>query len=143
MKKAILTIAVLGITFFVQAQHVDESKVPAAVKKALYQKYPDQSDVKWEKEKGKYEASFNAAGIPTSVLINSTGSILEFEFVVSENELPREIFDYLSNTEPKQAIKKASIIKDAAGNKMFEAEVNGNDYIFDSNGKFIRKEKEI
>lgn len=133
---------VLALTFgagCANAQKLKETEVPAAVKAAMTKKYPAIKDVEWEKEGANYEAGFDLNKVETSVVITPAGVILETESEIAVSALPKAATDYLSKNLPGKKIKEAAKLTDANGTVTFEAEVNDADYIFDSNGNFIKK----
>jgi len=55
-------------------------------------------------------------------------------------QLPAVIAPYVKVHYNGAKIKEAGKVTDAAGNHFFEAEIKGNDLIFDENGKFVKKD---
>ena len=85
MKKIIgltaILFAVTSITFAQEkgenenSEHID---VPAKVKAALQQKYPEAKNVGWEKENGNYEANWGGkSGEDNSVQFTPSGNFIE------------------------------------------------------------------
>jgi hypothetical protein len=71
----------LGILFILPsfAQKVKSNDVPAAVKSALQQKYPDAKNVYWEKEHGNYEANWGGKSKEdNSVQFTPAGEFIEY-----------------------------------------------------------------
>ncbi|MEO5642889.1 MAG: hypothetical protein ABIQ40_08905 [Bacteroidia bacterium] len=137
-----LMMFVLALTFgagCANAQKLKETEVPAAVKAAMAKQYPAIKDVEWEKEGANYEAGFDLNKVETSVVITPAGVILETESEIAVSALPKAATDYLVKNLPGKKIKEAAKLTDANGTVTFEAEVNDADYIFDSNGNFIKK----
>lgn len=119
------------------AQKKDET--PAAVKAVFAKKFPTAKDVKWEKEDGKYEASFKDNGKETSILYSATGAVEETETSISLADLPPRARKYAQG---KGTIKEASKIVLASGAVHYEAEVKGKDLIFDEEGNFLNEKTE-
>jgi hypothetical protein len=140
MKRVKLVAASAMITSLAWAQKINEKEVPIAVKNALYQKYPDAKEVKWEKENQQIEAEFDVKKADVSVLFDDQGNIIETEQEIEINELPKGVVDYVKS-HYKQNIKEAAKITDAKGTVTYEAEIKGMDLIFDSNGKFLKEIK--
>ena len=71
--KKLLMMATLAtsISLVACAQKLDASKVPAGVKAAFTKQYPGVT-AKWEKEDGKYEASFKQGGMICRPCLNPT-----------------------------------------------------------------------
>jgi uncharacterized lipoprotein NlpE involved in copper resistance len=142
MKKTILLAAIAFTAITANAQKMKEADVPASVKAAFVKQYPAVKGAKWEMEDGKYEAGFDLNKVETSVLIESNGTIVETESEIAVSALPKAVADYCAKNCAGKKIKEASKITDAKGKVTFEAEVNEADYLFDSNGMFIKKSVE-
>lgn len=142
MKKTTLLLALTGFLFLsVHAQNLQESKVPAAVKSAFMKAHPNMKG-EWEKEGGDYEVNFKMDGKSMSSVINKAGAILSTETELTPNELPQSVQTYLAQHYKGAKIKGAAkIIKDN-GEVCYEAGVNGKEFLFDSNGKMLKKAKE-
>jgi hypothetical protein len=140
MKKIILLHTVIFCVVSMQAQKIDESVVPTNVKTTFQKTYPSIKKVKWEKEKGNYEANFKEGTIEESATFNIDGKFLESEKTISVSALPKAATEYLSKNLPGKEIKEASKIENAAGIITYEAEVNKIDYTFDANGNYLKQE---
>jgi hypothetical protein len=140
MKKILFTIAIFTGAAYANAQKVNEADVPAAVKTEFKSLYANVAGVKWEKEKGNYEANFNQGKTEMSVTITSSGKLMETEESIAIASLPKGATDYLNKNLAGKKIKEASKIKDAAGKMTYEAEVDGIAYTFDEGGNFVKKE---
>ena len=140
MKKAILTLVVLSLACFVQAQQVNESKVPVKIKDAFNSKNPEASLFRWEKQKNNYKAVYKGTdNAETTALYSPSGKLIEREFKLSSEEWSTIIVEYLSNVEPKQTLNMISVVMDADGHKSYKAQIHGMYYFFDSNESFVRK----
>jgi hypothetical protein len=141
MKKMILVgLVFAGVTAF--GQKIDASKVPTAAQSAFSKNFPGVKDVKWEKEKGNYEANFKQNGQKMSALFDANGAWLETETDIAINTLPIAVTDYVAKNYKGEKIKEAAKLKMANGDNNYEAEVKGMDLIFDANGKFIKSVKD-
>jgi Putative beta-lactamase-inhibitor-like, PepSY-like len=141
MKKIAVVIALLLFATVSFAQKMQEKDVPNAVKAAFQKQYPTASDVKWEKEGEKFEASFDLNKIDNSVLFDAKGNLLETEVEIELNQLPKTILDYVATNYKGQKIKEAAKITDAKGVLTYEAEIKGKDLIFDEKGNFLKEVK--
>lgn len=137
MKNVLIILAIMLSATLANAQKVASSKVPVNVKASLQKNYPNVTDVKWEKEHGNYEAEFKVDGLEYSVLLTGSGVVLETEVELAENELPQKARTYVATTYKGSKIKEASRITTNKGVVKYEAEVNGKDLLFDSEGNFI------
>jgi hypothetical protein len=116
--------------------------VPAAVKAALAKKYPEASNVTWEKEKGNYEGNWGGkSGEDHSVQFTPTGTFIEIVNAIPVSELPKNTVDYVKAHYKGAKITEAGKVTDAKGKTSYEAEVNGRDVIFDETGNFVKAEK--
>lgn len=148
MKKMIGLTAILfalGSATFAQEKGENENsehiKVPAKVKMALKQKYPEAKNVGWEKENGNYEANWGGkSGEDNSVQFTPSGSFIEIVKAISVSELPANTIAYVKE-HYKTKITEAGKVTDAKGGTSYEAEVKGRDVIFDKDGNFIKAEK--
>ena len=132
---------VAAIGFSACAQKLDASKVPAAVKTAFVKQYPGLT-TKWEKEDGKFEASFKQNGKTMSALFEANGTMTESETDIKVSDLPANILAYVKEHYKGKTIKEGAKITKADGTVNYEAEVDGKDVIFDSNGKFLKEAKD-
>lgn len=139
MRTFLMLVALLGVNQL-SAQKLKDAEVPAAAKKTFEKSYPDIKGAKWEKEDGNYEAEFELNKKETSVLFDVNGNLLATETEISPEELPKAVSEYVAKNLKGQKIDEASKIIDSKGGHSFEAEIGGADYIFDSNGTFIKKE---
>lgn len=132
-------LSLAGITF---GQKVKEETVPSPVKAAFDKQYPDAKEVSWEKENAGYEVGFQWKGSDYSVLYDASGKVIETEVEIKVSELPAASIEYVKNKYPGSKIMEAAKITGADGTVTFEAEVKGMDLIFDSNGTFIKSNKD-
>lgn len=136
------------------AQKLKEADVPSAVQEAFKKQFPGAKVEKWEKEDGNYEAEFEITRISMdksnskkeeiekSVVYTPTGELVQTEEEIKVADLPKAVSDYVTKNLAGKKINEASKIIDANGTVMYEAEVDRADYIFDSNGAFVKKEVE-
>src|ERR1700753_848532 len=78
------------------AQDIKAKNVPAVVKEALAKKYPNTSQVSWEKEKGNYEANWGGkSGEDTSVQFTPAGAFVEEVDAIPVSQLPAAVATYV------------------------------------------------
>lgn len=141
MKKLMCLLAgIVLLAGTVTAQKLKEAQVPAAVKAAFAKHFPG-VNVKWEKEDAKYEAGFHQNGKEMSALFDANGTLTETEVAIKIAELPAAVHQYIQKNHPGVKIKEASKITLADGTIHYEAEVNGQDLLFDTAGNFIKAVK--
>lgn len=142
MKKIVFLLTAVASVSFANAQKIQEKDVPASVKAGLQKQFPNAQNIKWEKEKGNYEAGFKVKQADYSVLVGTSGNIMETEVPIANDALPASVKEYVSKHYPNKKIKEAAKITDAKGVLTYEAEVNGKDLIFDDSGKFLKEVKD-
>lgn len=131
---------ITAIVFAANAQKVDASTVPAAVKTSLAKQYPG-TTAKWGKDDGKYEAGFDHNGHEMSALFEASGTMRESEMEIKVSELPASVMQYITTHHKGATVKEAAKIAKANGEVNCEAEVKGKDLVFDANGKFLKEVK--
>jgi Putative beta-lactamase-inhibitor-like, PepSY-like len=141
MKTLITSAIALCIGFNASAQKVQEKAVPEAVVKTFKAKYPSAKEVKWEKEKGNYEAEFEIKETSMSAIFNPAGNLMESETRISRSMLPKAISEALAKDYPGYKIEEMAKIE-SEGKVTYEAEVEKGeksmDLIFDENGKLLK-----
>ena len=141
MKKLFVVLfTIAAVSFTACAQKLDASKVPAAVKESFSRQFPGASP-KWQKEEENYEAGFKLQGYENIALFDANGTFSEFETEINLSELPAAVNAYIKKHHTGKKIKEAAKIIKPNGEINYEAEVNGNDLIFDANGNFVKEVK--
>ncbi|MDE3125403.1 MAG: PepSY-like domain-containing protein, partial [Bacteroidota bacterium] len=118
------------------AQSFHSFLIPKTVSVSFFKHFPGIIPF-WKKVDTHYEAGFHQNGKEMSALFDANGTLTETEVAIKIAELPAAIHQYIQQKYPGATIKEASIITLANGTKHYEAEVNGQDLIFDSAGNFI------
>ena len=139
MKKSILVLAMAFIAISVNAQKVKEADVAPAAKASFVKLHPSAKVDKWEHEGINWEAEYTEGGVETSVEFGPNGQLLATETEIAVTALPKGVADYCAKNMAGKKIKEASKIIAANGTVSYEAEVDEADYIFDSNGSFLKK----
>ena len=135
--------ALLCITAFAaSAQKIASSKVPDAVQSSFRKNFPTVKDVKWEAEKGDYEAGFKEGATKMSALFSAAGQWKETEKAIPVANLPAAAHAYIRTHHKGADIKDAAELKGADGSTRYEAEVKGTDLIFDAKGNFLKAQKD-
>ena len=140
MKKTIIAVLLL-ISVAAIAQKVDASKIPASVKASFSKNFPGLAQVKWEREKGNFEAGFTQNGLKMSAVFDEKGNLIETETAIDIANLPAGAKEYIAQNYKGSKIKEAAMLKMPNGDINYEAEVKDSDLIFDASGKFIKKTK--
>ncbi len=139
MKNTFVWVVVMLCTLNINAADKKNLIVPANVKAVFQKEFPGAAHIKWEKERGSYEAAFTNSGKKMSVLYSPGGIKEETEVSIPIASLPAPAKKF---AEAKGKIKDAAEITRADGSTVYEAEVNGKDLIFDKNGTFIKEVKD-
>ncbi|MCI0449615.1 MAG: PepSY-like domain-containing protein [Chlorobi bacterium] len=142
MKTIIFVITIFAFALNANAQKLVSNDVPDAVKTKFASMYPNVSNHQWEKEHGKYEAEFKENNVETSVLFEPSGMYVQTEVEIPVSSLPGGVNDYASKNLAGKKITEAVQITNADGMVTYEAEIGGPDYLFDSNGNFIKMESD-
>ena len=138
--KRLLLLCLTVATISVSAQKVSESKVPGSVKAVFTKAYPATAG-KWIREDGNYEVSFDKDSKKMTLVISPAGTLIQTECAIGVSELPKAAQDYLSTNYKGVKVPECAHILKPTGVVRYEAEVKGKDILFDSNGKFLSREK--
>jgi hypothetical protein len=143
MKYRFLLLAILAASALTSlAQNEKKAMPPVAAKTAFEKAFPAAGNVKWGKENAGYEANFSLKGKQMAAVYDNNGILKETEEDIKIIALPSPVTAYIKTHYANVAIKEAAKITKTGGEINYEAEVNKKDLIFDSNGKFIRQEKD-
>lgn len=118
--------------------------VPAVVKKANLEKYPESKTYKvtWEKEKGNYEANWGGKdGEANSVQYTPSGQFIEIVREIPVKDLPKGVLAYAKKHYKTTKFGDVGRATDANGKVSYEVEIQRKDVIFDENGNFVKEEK--
>ena len=147
MKKAFLFVCALSVfaTGAYSQKKISEAAVPQAVKAKFSALYPAGKVEYWSQEGANYVAEFMEQKKEMTVFIAPDGKTYKTETRIHPSELPKEAKEYIAKHYPGKKITDAVTSADGEGNRIYEAEVNELDLIFDANGKFLKsvKEREI
>lgn len=141
-KKLVLILIIVFAGLNIYSQDVKESDVPAAVKTKFAAMYPNVTGAKWEMENGKYEAEFKENNVETSVLFEAIGKYIQTEVEIPVSSLPGGVNDYVTKNLAGKKINEACQITSSDGTVTYEAEIGKDDYLFDSNGNFLKKDSD-
>ena len=141
MKKLLVFFAV-ALAVSACGQKLKESEVTAGVKEAFHKQFTGVEEVKWEKENDKFEVNFEQNDEAMSAVFTPAGVLEGTEVEIKKDELPASVVTYISQNYKGSKIKEAARITKANGEVNYEAEVKGNDLIFDPNGNFLKSVKD-
>lgn len=113
-------------------------KVPEKAKQTLGKMYPNAANVKWDNEDDEWEAEFKQNNTDMAVTFDLSGNLKETEEGCAVNKLPQPVRDYIAAHFAGKKIKESAKITEAGGRIKYEAEIEGKDYLFDSDGKPVK-----
>jgi hypothetical protein len=128
-----------------QAQKIPAHEVPAIVKDAFNKTYA-WKDVQWSKEERNFEAEFKQGGRNISVVLNTSGDVIEVETEIRKKELPVSILHVLKRDYSTYEFEEFAKIE-SGGSLTYEVEVEKNeqsfDLIFNADGTLIEKKTKV
>ena len=139
----ILMVLVSTMAFTAYGQ---KKEIPAKVKTAFTQKFPDATKVEWGRENAsEWEAEFKMNGKDYSANYDNNGNWMETEYRVSEKELPSAVKSTLSSKYANSKIIVAEISETKDG-KVYEVllKTNGEklEVVLTPNGKILKQKEE-
>jgi uncharacterized membrane protein YkoI len=139
--KKIIFVAMASICAY--ATSFAQSKTPNAVTTKFNQKFPNASNVKWDKENAhEYEASFVWKGEKHSANFNDTGEWLETESPITFNQLPEKVQTAFNGSHKGTTIKAVAKIETSKGQNQYEVEIKQGlktvEFFYDANGSVIK-----
>lgn len=155
MRKQIATglLAILGFSTAAVAVRAEEEKiapdkVPAAVLKAVKEKFPKAEIKKAEKETEDGKTTFEIGLVDgkhkIDVALKEDGTILEIEKEIPAADLPKPVADALKAKYPKAKVAKAEEITKGK-KKSFEVHLKDDDKsleaVLDPSGKILKEEE--
>lgn len=145
--KPILILLISGLTIAqAYAQQLKESEVPAAIKPAFIQKFPNAKTVTWEKEDtSSFEASFKVGKEKYSALFDTTGKWLETETEISKDKLPEAVRAALAKEFPGYKIEETVKVETPEQELQYEVEMEKKEISYDvrfsAGGQILKKEE--
>ena len=144
MKTSILIMAaalLISLNFYGQ----EVKDLPAGVKTAFIQKFPNATGVKWGKENAKeWEAEFKMDGKDYSANFDNAGGWMETEYQVTVSELPAAVKATLDKESAGSKIKLSEVTETKDG-KAFEFVLNKGEnkteLVIDNSGKVTKMEQ--
>ena len=139
--KKIIFVAVAFICAY--ATSFAQSKTPNAVTITFNQKFPNASNVKWDKENAhEYEGSFVWKGENHSANFNDTGEWLETESPITFNQLPEKVQTAFNASHKVTTIKAVAKIETSKGQTQYEVEIKQGlktvEFFYEANGSVIK-----
>jgi len=132
-----------------QEQVLNVKDVPTSVQGALMKQFPDlntttamRNAVKWEKDHGGYGASFTYQGNKMTASFDGSGLLKETTVVTMKENFPPAVLRTMKAQFPHVKFTEFSKLTYAGGAVSYEAVSRPNAYLFSSDGKFIRKQKD-
>jgi len=145
MKNLLVLFVCMVLVIGVSAMNQKDEKIPVVAKSGFAAKFPTAQKAKWSVEKpGEYEVEFTLNGVPTSVLVDAKGNLLETEAEIKESELPQAVKATIAKDFAGYKLDEIEKATDAKGVTTFEMEAaKGKEKLeisFDASGKLLGKE---
>ncbi len=138
----IMTVLISTMTLTACTQKND---VPAKVKTAFEQKFPNATKISWDKENAnEWEAQFKMDGKEYSANFDSEGNWKETEYKISKSDIPAAVKSTLDKEYNGYKVEEAEVSETANG-KVYEFELEkGNsdmEVAISLDGKIVKKEE--
>lgn len=88
MRFNIFLALLLSNGFAACSQDINAKRVPTLVKNALLTKFPDATDIEWEKNNNRYEADYDVDNTECAASIDASGKIIMYKQEIQVTELP-------------------------------------------------------
>jgi hypothetical protein len=142
MKNLILMIGAIAIFCFAGCGQTGNN-LPAAVKTAFTQKFPDATGVKWDKESdNEWEAEFKMNGVEYTASFDNKGAWMETEYEISADDIPEAVKMTLEREYANYTVEEPEVSETTDG-KVYEFELkSGEEEIkvaIDMNGNVLKK----
>ncbi|WP_316797572.1 PepSY-like domain-containing protein [Pedobacter agri] len=135
------TFILVGGTASSNAQDIDQSKVPAAVKTAFTKAYPKATDVDWELKGANYQVDFDLGKVDHKATYTNTGKTISFEKDIPNAQLPAAIAKSIKSKYPKGKIDDVDWIN-TGGKISYKVDIEGTPDVnvwYSADGKFIKE----
>ncbi len=149
MKYSIITfawVAVASASFLAcsQAQSTQPSEVPSVVLTAFQEKFPQASDIAWDKESDtEWEAEFKMDNKEMSANFSPEGKWLQTETDIKEKELPEAVKNTIKSQFIGYEIEESAQVAMPEQNEAYEVELEKGkatlEVVIDSSGKVLRQ----
>ncbi|PKV50213.1 putative PepSY-like beta-lactamase-inhibitor [Aquimarina sp. MAR_2010_214] len=126
----------------ISCSSVAQKKVPTAVEKSFKEKYPDENDPDWHKDKnGYYESNFKIKGKHYRADFDSSGKWIETERNIKKKKLPNAVKEKIERDFDDYKIIEIEEVDHHLKGRFYDVEfkINGKkqDIEFNKNGKII------
>ena len=138
MKKSIILIAVMLVSFATISQNLKEEYVPVEVKNAFQRTFPNMKKVIWEKEEKNYVARYQLNKITHFALLNKVGEIVETKVEINIAALPKEALLYIRENFKNAKIIEALKITTRTGTTLYKVHLKSKKILFDIDGNYIK-----
>jgi hypothetical protein len=140
MKKKNLLLSLViatGISAFAQ-QSSSVQQIPANVSAKFQALYPNVTNVTWEQQQSYFIPVFTINNVPTKLLIDAKGKMVQTSSKIAATSLPASANRYITSNYRGQMITDAEKLTMLNNSTRYEAIVGGHDLIFDANGNFMK-----
>lgn len=124
-----------------QTSPADSSVIPGMVVAKFNSLFPNVGPVGWEMEGNDFEATFSYEAGEKSVLFTPEGEVISAETDINSNSLPEAMLNYIAKNMEGKKIERAQMITTASGSITYSVTANGQEYVFDGSGNFLKIEE--
>ena len=143
---ALPTLLLVFVSFSCTKTAPAQETVPEKIKTAFSQKFPEATDVKWDKESNtEWEAEFKMKGKEYSSNFTTDGQWVETEYEVETAAIPQVIKTDLEASFAGYTVKKAELSEKSTG-QLYEIEIEKGtssiEAVYDANGTLVKQSNE-
>lgn len=134
---------VVMVSMCTSATSFAQNNIPSAVITAFNQKFPNASNIKWDKENAhEYEAGFTWNGLKQSANYTDLGEWIETESPVDFSKLPMKVQDAFKAKHESSKIKAVAKIETSKNITKYEVEFKhgkkSKEVFYDENGNELK-----
>ncbi len=124
MKKMLFIFLAAITCITIYAQDISQAEVPSVVINAFHVKFPNASDIEWERRSSGYGVDFEIGWRDHTVLIDTSGTIQRHEQDIGREDLPPAIMQVIGKTYAKYTIDDLDKIE-TRNEVTYEVELDG------------------
>lgn len=133
----ILTVILASMLMSCNSNDDPNLDTPSLVLNAFQTKFPEATDVEWEKSKAGYEVVFEIENIDHTAIIESDGKLIKYKYEILSSELPEAVKNTIKTNYGISKIDDSEILK-VDEITYYQIEIDGglmdDKLIFNSNG---------
>jgi len=145
MRHMVILLLAVFAGSFAEAQKLTDRDIPAPAKQTFAQKFPNATNVKWEKEDDAIEAEFKIGKSKYSASFDQAGKWLETESEIKKSELPEAVLSAITKEFSGYKIEEAERLETPDLGILYEVKLEKKEISyevqFNEAGKVLKKEK--